>query len=399
LSRDFNHSDQPSTLPAPELNPLLNPVLGQNMGRWAEVYYTNPPEKREQAVLELVRELEKEKPESTAPIHNIETTNREPVFSNATSSAAISSIATSTTPAVSEFAPRELFCVACGHENPASQKFCGMCGALLEKQRPDEPREFPSPAVQAEAVDDTPENPPTSFFTKNHSDVEFIPTEEVRGFAANDLSLFRAASHGDEDMDSTGSTRYRVYLGIAIALLLGALGYMAWQHSQRAPENSSREAPPVPAASAPEPVKPADQDRRVETQPASPGAAASTPPATRRAVYPAPARKAAAPAKVEENAPEPVVVDNGSAEFATAERYLSAMGGSGRDSSEAAKWLWKAMAKHNPDATFALADLYMRGDGVPKNCDQAHVLLDAAARAGMKGAGERLRHLQAFGCQ
>jgi hypothetical protein len=45
-------------LPDPRLNPLINPRLGRNLGRWAHVYYTTPPEKREQAVLELVRELE-----------------------------------------------------------------------------------------------------------------------------------------------------------------------------------------------------------------------------------------------------------------------------------------------------------------------------------------------------
>jgi TPR repeat protein len=47
----------------------------------------------------------------------------------------------------------------------------------------------------------------------------------------------------------------------------------------------------------------------------------------------------------------------------------------------------------------ALADLYLKGDGVTKSCDQAHVLLDAAARKGSRAAAERLRHLQAFGCE
>jgi hypothetical protein len=56
-----NNSDRNSTLPSPELNPLLNPVLGAHMGRWAEVYFTAPPEKREEAVLELLRELQGEK--------------------------------------------------------------------------------------------------------------------------------------------------------------------------------------------------------------------------------------------------------------------------------------------------------------------------------------------------
>ncbi len=52
-------TDEPkvSILPEPELNPLLNPLLAAHMGRWAEVYFTNPPEKRAQAVSELVREL------------------------------------------------------------------------------------------------------------------------------------------------------------------------------------------------------------------------------------------------------------------------------------------------------------------------------------------------------
>ena len=90
---------------------------------------------------------------------------------------------------------------------------------------------------------------------------------------------------------------------------------------------------------------------------------------------------------------------NGSEELATAQRFLHGSTGQARDSAEAAKWLWKSIAKHNGPATLELADLYLKGDGVPKNCDQARVLLDAAARRGMTGAGERLRNLQAFGCQ
>src|SRR5260370_33766690 len=56
-----------NTLPDPELNPLLNPVLAAHMGRWAEVYFTSPPEKREQAVAELIRELKSLSPEEPAP--------------------------------------------------------------------------------------------------------------------------------------------------------------------------------------------------------------------------------------------------------------------------------------------------------------------------------------------
>jgi TPR repeat protein len=90
---------------------------------------------------------------------------------------------------------------------------------------------------------------------------------------------------------------------------------------------------------------------------------------------------------------------SGAEELATAEKYLNGGPGVTRNSGEAAQWLWKAMSNGNVAATVALADLYLRGDGVPKNCDQAHVLLDAAARKGSAAAAERLRNLQAFGCQ
>jgi TPR repeat protein len=82
-----------------------------------------------------------------------------------------------------------------------------------------------------------------------------------------------------------------------------------------------------------------------------------------------------------------------------AEKYLNGTSGAPRDSREAAQWLWKAVRKQNLAATMALSDLYLRGDGVTKSCDQARLLLDAAARKGSAGAGERLRNLQAFGCQ
>ena len=82
-----------------------------------------------------------------------------------------------------------------------------------------------------------------------------------------------------------------------------------------------------------------------------------------------------------------------------AQRYLNGTDGQTRDTAQAAKWLWKSVAKHNGAATILLADLFLKGDGVSKNCEQARLLLDAAASRGLVGAGERLRNLQAFGCQ
>ena len=90
---------------------------------------------------------------------------------------------------------------------------------------------------------------------------------------------------------------------------------------------------------------------------------------------------------------------SGSEELATAEKYLNASPGKARDSQQAASWLWKAVAKKNLTATLLLSDLYLQGDGVTKSCDQARLLLDAAARKGGTAAAERLRNLSAFGCR
>src|SRR5579864_4945248 len=61
LPRQSDQSTDSQTTPPAELNPLLNPLLADNMGRWAEAYFTSPPDNREQAVLDLIRQLEAEK--------------------------------------------------------------------------------------------------------------------------------------------------------------------------------------------------------------------------------------------------------------------------------------------------------------------------------------------------
>src|SRR5580693_1285670 len=70
--------ETPNSLPDPELNPLLNPVLAAHMGRWAEAYFTAPPEKREEAVSELLRELRNDSPLASASVasdHGIDDAN------------------------------------------------------------------------------------------------------------------------------------------------------------------------------------------------------------------------------------------------------------------------------------------------------------------------------------
>jgi TPR repeat protein len=60
----------------------------------------------------------------------------------------------------------------------------------------------------------------------------------------------------------------------------------------------------------------------------------------------------------------------------------------------ASQWLWKAVAKKNSDAVLLLSDLYAHGDGVPRSCEQARILLVAAAKQGSSTAAQKLRSVE-----
>lgn len=69
------------------------------------------------------------------------------------------------------------------------------------------------------------------------------------------------------------------------------------------------------------------------------------------------------------------------------------------DTPEAVRLLWISVEKGNPSAELALAELYWRGEGVARNCDQTRILLSAAARKGSTEAQKRLQQFQQEGCE
>jgi hypothetical protein len=123
-------------------------------------------------------------------------------------------------------------------------------------------------------------------------------------------------------------------------------------------------------------------------------------PQTNSAAVPAPAERPSPDNHAASALPRPPLkaADNGDAEFATAERYLREKSGPG-SSAAAANSLWAAVKKGNISAEIALADLYARGDGVTKNCDQARVLLRAAAEKGSSIASQQLAQVIRSGCR
>jgi hypothetical protein len=67
------------------------------------------------------------------------------------------------------------------------------------------------------------------------------------------------------------------------------------------------------------------------------------------------------------------------------------------DPAAAAAWLWKSTSRGNPVAPVRLADMYIKGQGVPKSCEQALVLLRSAASKENAPARNRLATLYANG--
>jgi hypothetical protein len=106
-----------------------------------------------------------------------------------------------------------------------------------------------------------------------------------------------------------------------------------------------------------------------------------TPPAkVAPSVPPGDARSSgAAAALAPASAPIPAPVDTGQAELTAAQQILQ-RGKEMGNPAEAVGLLWAAVEKGNTRAEVLLADLYLQGLGVAKNCDQARVLLTAAAK-------------------
>jgi hypothetical protein len=69
-----------------------------------------------------------------------------------------------------------------------------------------------------------------------------------------------------------------------------------------------------------------------------------------------------------------------------------------QDPAEEVRSLWSAVGQGNTSAEVTLAKLYLIGGGVAKNCDQARVLLRAAAKKGNTEAISKLSQITRQGC-
>jgi hypothetical protein len=153
-------------------------------------------------------------------------------------------------------------------------------------------------------------------------------------------------------------------------------------------DSSSAEprAATAPVASA-SPQRPSPQASNAEPAPTTTLSAKSGSP------EPGPQQVSKAPASQ-----PPLAADAGESQLILARQYLDGRAHP-RDPTVASQLLWSAVEKGNAAAEMDLADLYLRGDGVARNCDQARVLLSVASGKGNTEAMQKLSELNRTGCR
>ncbi len=318
-------------------------------------------------------------------------------------------------------------CSDCHSENQAEQRFCGACGSRLRSAEPSRRADpLPSMEPRAEDYEDYSSDP-----VATHSFLGLSPVPHEREHSVQFLR--DKAYAGAYDYEPT-SHRGR-YLVAGLVILLAGMAYY-WDlpgrlhlfENARPAVTLAAPAPKAPAqvpSTVPVPAEPAQPSAQVpesSDQPTS-EAAPETSPQAQPETSSQPVKQSASletlgasagqahktpiPASLPASSAETITLDSsrasqpaddGAEELLLAQRYLAGQNAP-RDTTLAAKWLWKSVAKQNSRAGVLLADLYAHGDGVSKSCDQARLLLMAALKKGAPDAAPRLRELETGGCR
>ena len=369
-------------LPDPELNPMTNTLLAQNMGRWAEVYFTTPPEKRDEAVQELLRELRSgvKSAQNGAPEEKIALSEQEILDAKQKFVELEVKLAElqgkpdeSAAPESGGPADRDLICPACLSKNKGGQRFCGSCGFNLSADDRASTTRAGEPVTQAKS------GPPA--IERATDDWGWLHERHRTALA-------------EQKQEATSWK----YVALVIVILIGCgFGYLWWRGSlqtssadEKGRNQAVREERNTSGTLSPNVDKQATAERAPTSDDAS-SAPAKAPFNSNPAVANPPTKAATQNEATDAVSEHPdSAAEGGTQELETARRYLDGRGVA-KDSSLAAQWLWKSVGKKNTEALVRLSEMYAAGDGVPKSCDQARLLLSAAAQKGSQEARDKLR--------
>jgi hypothetical protein len=286
----------------------------------------------------------------------------------------------------------------------------------------------PSPEMQTELYDISPERSPVSALEPLLTEAAIEPLPELQ-----------PESEFSERVDEHAASRSLLTRAIGMVLLLTLIASAVAYHRQvghaliwlgqiiAGPEETPRpqssvtetpaQAAPVPETTGPvsspaisdsSAAASAEGDRAAssETQPSATSKVIEVPPilpAEPTSSTKTPSAPVLQPTSQQNRVPAPgsssgTASDTGQQEYQQAEQILR----NRRSEAElavAVRLLWAAVEKGNAGGEVALAELYRQGKGVARNCDQARVLLTAAAR---RGSAEAQKHLEKFmreGCE
>jgi hypothetical protein len=317
-----------------------------------------------------------------------------------------------------------VICPKCGEDNADNFRFCGMCGAVLE-------RAMPAGVPKVERVRDDsipvalniPANQPRA---RSEKVVEPISGPSVLGLGQPTLDSLREKAFSGSDPffeveePKTGGRK------LVLLLLLAALGAAAWwtytnyvaigksQKQEAAVSNPGTSQPPAPSAEKPATQQPATETKSADAAPVNPAPSAETPSPTAEnpppkadvnreskpdmaaAAEPRAAEKAveaAAAAKVDRRASMrdrrkaalaakaavPPADDTGEADFRKGEAYLYGRGVRG-NCDEAIRYLKMASGKLHARARSTFGTMYATGHCVPRDLPTSYSWFALALR-------------------
>jgi len=425
-------------LPNARLNPLLNPLLAKQLGRWAHIYYTASVDKREAAIEKLVCELEAEEARlaggSPGPL--LESSSQTSVASRVVGPVLItgpaqdlsrleSALAEAPRSGALEIQPQlarfEHEAVEApvpeGLDNEREGAAETERGFGPEGQEPIQGEESAVPGAEAvpeswqELLGGTGGTPRDDRRQQTQGRETGLPSESLPygdSYVSRDAVAYSqsfdnllARSEQIQMLPPEGSGWRRPLIVVGVLAVLGGSLWMIQERRQRSGAMEQAQKPQAPAAAAGAVQPPVTQ---YSAGPASAAPAAGTtpvgaPPAAGAPVAAAPSQQSSlvlpsgtapheTPKVTNGNAsttrvPSPQIPLPTDANLPSDPDLLAGMRelqGPQRNSAEAARHLWQSVKNQNGSALILLAGLYANGDGVTKDCDQAKILLDAATR-------------------
>ncbi len=307
-----------------------------------------------------------------------------------------------------------LICLSCGTQNPAINRFCGQCGTQLEQATETREQLWREVAACAAAgsTSTTTSNATSSGNLPGAAPVNSGPTEPPHKFhiviePPNPVSI-NGSDYDDEEHKPSHLLRNIAICVIAVAAVLAALqwrsirDYGLRQFGLAPFPDGITASSPANAGASNSSTFVADNAIPVPGQPAAANVAASAPPASDPNLSAAASARAMAAPAAESSESQSRAISNQPATFrpdrtAIPGDYEMSRAAHSKYEEDRAAWLWKAVAKGNPQARIKLASMYVQGSGVDRNCDQAQVLLSGAAKEGNQQAKLSLEQIRLQG--